>query len=107
MPVGRNEVVEVGVLWEGGGVVGSETPGGQCQWSSWGVHCPGDVVVRVVVSVASSPVVVGRGSQCPRCISKPAEREAIMSQITYNDLHAASTTSLSVTAAASQSDKGP
>jgi len=62
-------VLAVVVPYPGGGVVGSATPSGQCQWSSCGVHVAVMelvvVVVGCVVVIPVSVVVDGYGSQCP------------------------------------------
>lgn len=57
------------VVWEGGGVVGSGTPGGQFQWSSWGVQVSvaegGAGGVAAVVREGSGVVSSGTpGGQC-------------------------------------------
>lgn len=48
-------------------MVGSGTPGGQCQWSSWGVHVPVAEGTGVVAVVWEAGGVVGSGTPGVQC----------------------------------------
>jgi hypothetical protein len=81
--------------------VGSGTPGGQCQWSSWGSHSPAGG------SVSEEGGVVG--SQCPSHIqisitlSPFSLSQEQKNGATHNDPHADYNPTPSATAATSQS----
>jgi hypothetical protein len=44
-------------------VVGSGTPGGQCQWSSWGSHSPAEVVWPVAMQLDVDTVMISSPSE--------------------------------------------